>query len=205
MSRFIAFEGGEGGGKSTQVAMLATRLRAAGFEVVQTREPGGSPRAETIRDILLADGEMTATTEALLFAAARADHAEYVIRPALRRGAVVLTDRYIDSTVAYQGVARGLGVDTIRDLSLWATGGLVPDLTVVLDVDPAIGLSRAQDANRLEAESQEFHEQVRAAFLQFATAEPDRYTVIDATQPQDDVASAVVDAVARVLPEGVPA
>lgn len=205
MSGFIVFEGGEGGGKSTQVAALAERLRAAGREVLVTREPGGSPRAETIRGILLADGPMTATTEALLFAAARADHAEYVIRPALDRGDVVLSDRYLDSSVAYQGAARGLGIDTIRDLSLWATDGLVPDLTVVLDLDPALGLARAQDANRLEAEPQQFHDQVRATFLQLAAADPGRYVVIDASQPQDQVADEVWRAIARVLPEEVPA
>lgn len=199
MSRFIAFEGGEGGGKSTQVAALAQVLRDLGHEVVTTREPGGSPRAEEIRALLLDDAPMTATTEALLFAAARADHAEHVIRPALARGAVVLCDRYLDSSVAYQGAARGLGVDRIRDLSLWATGGLTPDLTLVLDLDPAVGLGRAQDANRLEAEPLQFHQVVRAAFLDFAAADPRRYTVVDAAMPQADVATAIGTAVLAVL------
>ncbi len=200
MSRFIAFEGGEGGGKSTQLVALAEHLRAAGHEVVTTREPGGSPRAESVRELLLADGSMTATTEALLFAAARADHVAHTIRPALDRGAVVLTDRFLDSSVAYQGDARALGEKRIRDLSLWATDGLVPDLTIVLDLDPRVGLARALDANRLEAEPLAFHDRVRAAFLRFAAADPGRYEVVDASLPPDQVAAAVRLAAGRVVP-----
>lgn len=196
---FIAFEGGEGGGKSTQVRALADHLRGSGHEVVTTREPGGSPRAEAIRDLLLADGSMTARTEALLFAAARADHVAHTVRPALARGAVVLTDRYLDSSVAYQGGARGLGEDTIRDLSLWATDGLVPDLTIVLDLDPRIGLARAQDPNRLESEPVTFHDDVRAAFLGMAAAAPSRYRIIDAGQSPTAVTAAVIAAIAPLL------
>lgn len=199
MSLFIAFEGGEGGGKSTQVRALAGHLRALGHEVIMTREPGGSPRAEAIRDLLLADGPMTAPTEALLFAAARADHVAHTVRPALMRGAIVLTDRYLDSSVAYQGGARGLGEDTIRDLSLWATDGLVPDLTIVLDLDPRIGLARALDPNRLESEPLPFHDDVRAAFLRLAAAAPSRYTVIDAVQAPEAVTASVIAAVDPLL------
>lgn len=196
---FIAFEGGEGGGKSTQVRALADHLRSLGYEVITTREPGGSPRAEAIRDLLLADGPMTAPTEALLFAAARADHVAHTVRPALKRGAIVLTDRYLDSSVAYQGGARGLGEDTIRDLSLWATDGLLPDLTIVLDLDPRIGLARALDPNRLESEPVTFHDDVRAAFLRLAAAAPTRYTVIDAEQAPEAVTASVIAAVDPLL------
>ncbi len=199
MSLFIAFEGGEGGGKSTQVRALADHLRSLGYEVITTREPGGSPRAEAIRDLLLADGPMTAATEALLFAAARADHVAHTVRPALKRGAIVLTDRYLDSSVAYQGGARGLGEDTIRDLSLWATDGLLPDLTIVLDLDPRIGLARALDPNRLESEPVTFHDDVRAAFLRLAAAAPTRYTVVDAEQAPEAVTASVIAAVDPLL------
>ena len=195
------FEGGEGSGKSTQLALLADRLRADGHEVMVTREPGGSPRAERIREILLdqGSGDMDPRCEALLFAAARSDHATHVIRPALQRGGVVISDRYLDSSVAYQGLARGLGADRIRSLSLWATQDLVPDLTLVLDIDPRRGVARAQDANRLEAEPAEFHEMVRAAFLRFARANPESYAVIDADRPVAEVAAEVADLVAPLL------
>lgn len=192
-------EGGEGGGKSTQVRVLAQRLRDRGREVVVTREPGGSPRAEAIRDVILAPGELDARAEALLFAAARADHAATVIRPALRRGAIVLCDRYLDSSVAYQGDARSLGEQHIRELSLWATQDLTPDLTVILDIDPRVGLARAQDANRLEAEPLEFHDAVRAAFLRFAAGAPDRYLVVDAEADRDTVATAIAARVDDLL------
>ena len=203
-ARFIAFEGGEGSGKSTQVERLATSLRATGRTVTVTREPGGSPRAEQIRSLILADGsaDLDARCEALLFAAARADHITHTVRPALERGHIVLTDRYLDSSVAYQGVARGLGADRIRDLSLWATDHTVPDLTVVLDIDPRVGLARAQDANRLESEPLGFHDDVRQAFLDFAAAAPHRYTVISAVPPPDEVATLVRAAVDRCIMAG---
>ncbi len=204
--RFIVFEGGEGGGKSTQQRLLADRLRGLGREVVVTREPGGSPRAEQIRRLLLAadSGDLDPRCEALLFAAARADHATHVIRPALARGAVVVSDRYLDSSVAYQGVARGLGAERIRELSEWATDGLQPDLTLVLDIDPRVGLARAQDTNRLEAESLAFHDAVRAAFLGFAAADPHRVRVVAADRPVPAVAADVMAAVTAVLGEGGP-
>lgn len=190
---FVVFEGGDGAGKSTQCRLLADDLRAGGLEVVQTREPGGTPTGEAIRDVLLgADSEgMAARTEALLFAAARAEHAAAVIRPALARGAVVISDRYLDSSVAYQGAARGLGEAAVAELSSWATDGLTPDLTIVLDVDPAVGVRRAAGANRMEAEPGEFHAAVRASFLQRAAAEPRRYLVLAADAPRDELAGLV--------------
>jgi dTMP kinase len=197
--RFIVLEGGEGGGKSTQLHMLAEWVRQQGREVVVTREPGGSPRAERIRELILASGDLDARCEALLFAAARADHVATVIRPALDRGAVVLCDRYLDSSVAYQGDARSLGEQRIRDLSLWATGGTVPDLTVILDIDPRVGLARAQDANRLEAEPLEFHDAVRAAFLRFAEQAPERYLVVEADADIQTVADRIARRVEQTL------
>lgn len=198
---FVAFEGGEGVGKSTQAQLLAASLRADGHEVVVTREPGGSPRAERIRGLILAEDSDTldARTEALLFAAARADHAAHLLRPAIERGDVVITDRYIDSSVAYQGVARELGADWIRQVSLWATASLVPDLTVLLDLDVAVGLARAQDRNRLEGESAGFHMAVRQAFLDLAAHDPDRYVVLSAAAPAEEVADQVYARVAHLL------
>jgi dTMP kinase len=198
---FVVFEGGEGAGKSTQCRLLADALTGRGVEVVVTREPGGTPTGEAIREVLLGAGShgMAARTEALLFAAARAEHAAALIRPAVARGAVVVSDRYLDSSVAYQGAARGLGEDRIAELSLWATEGLVPDLTVVLDVDPAVGLERARDANRMEAEPSSFHAGVRASFLRRAAGDPDRYLVLPADQPRAEVAARVLAAVLGVL------
>jgi len=195
---FIAFEGGEGAGKSTQESLLAEALAERGLSVVRTREPGGTPAGERIREVLLSpefDG-LDARAEALLFAAARGEHVARVIRPALDRGDVVICDRYLDSSVAYQGYGRELGPSRVRDLSLWATGGLLPDLTIVLDVDPTVGLARFDQRDRLEAEPLAYHQAVRAAFLALAEAEPDRYLVIDAAGQADDIATAIL---ARVL------
>ncbi|MCU0302152.1 MAG: dTMP kinase [Candidatus Nanopelagicales bacterium] len=204
---FVVFEGGEGAGKSTQCRLLADALVARGHEVVVTREPGGTAIGEAIREVLLGAGSrgMAARTEALLFAAARAEHAATLIRPAVARGAVVLSDRYLDSSVAYQGAARGLGEERIAELSRWATEGLVPDLTVVLDVDPTIGLGRARDANRMEAEPAAFHAGVRASFLRRAAASPGRYLVLPADRPPEEVAARVLEAVRDVLPAAAPA
>lgn len=198
---FIAFEGGEGAGKSTQEALLAQSLAERGEVVVRTREPGGTPAAEEIRTILLSphNAGLDDRAEALLFAAARGEHVARVIRPALQRGDVVICDRYLDSSVAYQGYGRGLGPKRIRDLSLWATGELVPDLTVVLDVDPEIGLSRLTNPDRLEAEPVDYHRAVRAAFLSIAEREPERYLVLDALQDIDGLASTVLERVAVEL------
>lgn len=198
---FVVLEGGDGAGKSTQSRLLADALGTRGHEVVVTREPGGTPTGEAIREALLGVGSagMSARTEALLFAAARAEHAAARIRPAIARGAVVISDRYLDSSVAYQGAARGLGEDAIADLSLWATEGLVPDLTVVLDVAPALGLGRAADANRMEAEPAGFHAQVRESFLRRAALDPARYLVVPADRPRAELAAEMLAAVlARV-------
>ena len=201
---FIAFEGGEGAGKSTQEALLAQALVERGRSVVRTREPGGTPAGEQIRNVLLSpefDG-LDARAEALLFAASRGEHVARIIRPALGRGDVVICDRYIDSSVAYQGYGRDLGVQRVRDLSLWATGGLLPDLTVVLDVDPEVGLARFEQRDRLEAEPIDYHRSVRAGFLALDAAEPDRYLVLDARGDQRTIAAEIL---ARVVAELEPA
>ena len=182
----IAFEGGEGSGKSTQAARLAEWLTERGVAVTTTHEPGATDFGVRIRQILLdsPDGSLTPRAEALLFAADRAHHVDTVIRPALDRGDVVITDRYVDSSLAYQGAGRALAVDDIRRLSRWATGGLRPDLTVLLDIDPEFGLERARAAghghDRVERESLEFHQRVREGFRALADAAPDQYLVVDA-------------------------
>ncbi|WP_207345277.1 dTMP kinase [Arthrobacter sp. E3] len=183
---FIAFEGGDGAGKSTQAALLAQALSDAGRTVVRTREPGGTPVGEKLRSLVLdhGQGEIDAKTEALIFAAARAAHATQVIVPAMARGEIVLSDRYADSSIAYQGAGRGLGNDAIFQLNDWATSGLWPDLTVLLDVSPVSGRQRrtagdnAED--RMESEPDAFHSTIRAAFLELAAAHPDRYLVLPA-------------------------
>ena len=201
---FVAFEGGEGAGKTTQLRRLAESLEAAGREVVLTHEPGDSPVGSRLRALLLDPATtMTPQTEALLYAADRAEHVAHVVRPALARGAVVMTDRYIDSSVAYQGFARGLDVEVVAQTSRWATGGLLPAVTVLLDLDPAEGLRRArgrgQGVDRLEAETLDFHARVRAGFLTLAAADPGRYAVVDAAQHPERVAADVRAAVDTVL------
>lgn len=200
---FIAFEGGEAAGKSTQEALLAARLADAGREAVRTREPGGTPAAEAIREVVLSPrfAGLDDHAEALLFAASRGDHAAKVIRPALERGAVVICDRYVDSSIAYQGVGRGLGIERVRELSMWATSGLLPDLTIVLDIDPVIGLGRVTNPDRLESEGMAYHQRVRQAFLDLAAADPARYLVIDGALDQQEVASLVWNRVAPMLGE----
>ncbi|WP_420118406.1 dTMP kinase, partial [Micromonospora sp.] len=195
---FVVFEGGEGAGKSTQLEQLAARLREQGRDVVVTREPGATAVGERIRALVLEDSGADAPSpraEALLYAADRAHHVATVVRPALIRGAVVISDRYVDSSLAYQGAGRTLPVDEVSWLSSWATGGLKPDLVVLLDVDPRTGLSRAaarnQGADRLEAESVAFHERVRYAFLDLAANDPKRYLVLDAARPVDEIAGQV--------------
>jgi dTMP kinase len=199
---FIAFEGGEGAGKSTQVARLAETLRARGYEVVTTFEPGATVIGRRLREVLLDKGstEMSARTEALLYAADRAQHVAQVIRPALARGAIVVTDRYVDSSLAYQGGGRALDDTDVRRLSQWATGGLHPDITILLDVDPLVGLRRTVGpGDRLEAEAIVFHERVRAAFLELAARRGNRYLVVDVEAAEvDEVAARVL---ARVEPE----
>lgn len=200
-ARFIVFEGGEGAGKSTQSRALADYLMARGHEVLCTREPGGTPAAEAIRAVLLdpANAGLDDRAEALLFAAARGDHAARVIRPGLERGEIVISDRFLDSSVAYQGVARGLGAERVAELSLWATGGLLPDLTIVLDVDPALGLARVVGPDRLESEPHEWHERVRQAFLDIAAAFPERYLVLDGSRPAEDLAVEIASVVSDLV------
>ncbi|MBQ9916026.1 MAG: dTMP kinase [Microbacterium sp.] len=201
---FLTLEGGDGAGKTTQAALLEEWLRAQGREVVRTREPGGTDVGVRIRDIVLHHrGHIAPRAEALLYAADRAHHIETVVQPAIARGDVVIQDRYLDSSVAYQGAGRVLDADDVRELSLWATGGLLPDLTVLLDLDPASARARldADDKpfDRLEAEKAEFHERVRAAFLTLAAAEPERFLVLDATEPAAVLAVRVREAVASRL------
>jgi dTMP kinase len=187
---FITFEGGDGTGKSTQSALLGEWYTAQGREVVFTREPGGTDLGNEIREIVLhSRGHIAPRAEALLYAADRAHHIATVVRPALARGAVVIQDRYLDSSVAYQGAGRVLDPNEVRNLSMWATEGLIPDITVVLDLDPAIGRDRLDAANkqfdRLEAEALDFHTRVRDAYLEMAEAEPERFLVVDATLDRD--------------------
>lgn len=189
---FISFEGGDGTGKTTQIARLAEHLRAEGAEVVTTREPGGTELGRAIRQALLHGEDLSPRTEALLYSADRAHHVATVIRPALDRGATVITDRFVDSSVAYQGSARELGIDEIRSLNDWAVGGLVPDLTFLLDLDPAVGAARlTREKDRLESAGDDFHRQVRQTFLEMAEAEPDRFVVIDASRSIDEIAADV--------------
>ncbi len=199
---FIVIEGGEGAGKSTQAKMLEHHLKSRGYEVLLTREPGGTPLAEKIRKILL-DPElsnMPDTTEALLFAAARADHAQNVIRPALSRGEIVICDRYIDSSVAYQGYARGLGPTRIRDISEWATDSLVPDFTIYLDVSLDESLHRREGTDRMETQSVEFHTAVQAAFREIAMTTSRPHEIFDGSIDKDDLAHLILAKLLEVLP-----
>ncbi|WP_424213049.1 dTMP kinase [Streptomyces sp. BI20] len=200
---FIALEGGDGAGKSTQVKALSEWIRSKGHEVVVTREPGATPIGKRLRSILLdvSSAGLSNRAEALLYAADRAEHVDTVVRPALERGAVVITDRYIDSSVAYQGAGRDLSPTEIARISRWATTGLVPHLTVLLDVSPEAARERFTEApDRLESEPAEFHERVRAGFLTLAAADPGRYLVVDAGQDPETVATAVRHRLDRILP-----
>ena len=190
---FITFEGGDGSGKSTQIQPVRDWFESRGREVIVTREPGGTELGTEIRRLVQNGPEdVDARTEALLYAADRAYHVATVIRPALERGAVVLGDRYIDSSLAYQGAARSLGVDEIASLSAWATRGLYPSLTFLLDLPPEVGARRRTDApDRMERESMDFHERVRHEYLRLADAEPDRFVVIDAVGTVDEVFSEI--------------
>ena len=200
---FIAMEGGEGAGKSTHAKRLAQWLESQGYEVVLTREPGGTATAEKIRAILL-DPEikdMPDQTEALLFAAARGDHAQNKIKPALDRGAVVICDRYIESSVAYQGIARGLGASQVRTLSEWATDNLLPDFTIYMDVPAEDSEQRMDGIDRMEIQSREFHRAVHQAFRDMSAQSSKPNILIDATAPKDDVELAIRNAVMSVLPK----
>ena len=202
---FVAFEGGEGTGKSTQAGLLFDWLGLHEIPARRTAEPGGTPPGARIRALVLdpATGELSPRAEALLYAADRAQHVHAVVRPSLDVGEVVITDRYVDSSLAYQGAGRALAMEEVRRLSEWATGGLLPDLTVLLDLPPEAGLARAlgrATADRLEAESLDFHERVRATFRDLAAAEPHRYLVLDAGRPAEEIAAAVRERVAALLP-----
>ncbi|MFE2556617.1 dTMP kinase [Streptomyces sp. NPDC059352] len=200
---FIALEGGDGAGKSTQVQALAEWIRAKGHEVVVTREPGATPIGKRLRSILLdvSSAGLSNRAEALLYAADRAEHVDSLVRPALERGAIVLSDRYIDSSVAYQGAGRDLSPTEIARISRWATDGLVPHLTVVLDVSPETARERFTEApDRLESEPPEFHARVRAGFLALAAADPSRYLVVDAGQEPEAVTTVVRHRLDRMLP-----
>jgi dTMP kinase len=201
---FITLEGGDGSGKTTQAELLEAWVRERGRDVVRTREPGGTEVGVEVREIVLHHrGDIAPRAEALLYAADRAHHIETVVRPALVRGDVVIQDRYIDSSVAYQGVGRVLDSGDIRDLSLWATGGLLPDLTILLDVDETVARKRLDGArtrfDRLEAERAEFHARVRAGYLGLAADEPARFLVLDGAQPVEALAAAIRERVGPLL------
>ena len=201
---WITLEGGDGSGKTTQAGLLEQWLRTQGRSTLRTREPGGSEVGELIRDIVLHHrGDIAPRAEALLYAADRAHHVATVVRPALERGEVVIQDRYLDSSVAYQGAGRVLDAEEVRGLSLWAAEGGLPDLTVLLDLDPATARHRLDSADkpfdRLEAEREEFHQRVRDAFLALADADPGRFLVVDATQDPAVIAEAVQARVASLL------
>jgi dTMP kinase len=205
--KFLSIEGGEGAGKSTQVRRLADELRARGLDVIVTREPGGSEGGEAIRNLLM-QGDVkrwSSHTEALLFAAARADHVEKVIQPALGIGTWVISDRFIDSSRAYQGVAGGIDDAAVLALHAFGSRGLLPDRTLVLEVPPEIGADRAAArdgaaADRFAARERAFHDDVAAAFRRFAASEPDRVRLIDAAGDVEMVAAGVIEAVADLLP-----
>jgi dTMP kinase len=201
---FLTFEGGDGSGKSTQAALLESWLLEQGRTVLRTREPGGSVVGDQIREIVLHyRGDVAPRAEALLYAADRAHHIATVVRPALERGEIVLQDRYLDSSVAYQGSGRVLDPAEIRSLSLWAAEGLLPDVTVLLDLDVATSRTRLDESrtryDRLEAEASEFHQRVREAFLVLAAAEPERFLVLDATRPIDELAASIRGRVSELL------
>jgi dTMP kinase len=203
----LALEGGEGAGKSTQARLLAIWLRDQGYDVIATQEPGATKIGMRLRALLLdtAHTGLSPRAEALMYAADRAEHVSSVIRPALQRGAVVVTDRYVDSSLAYQGAGRRLSVGEIAALNRWATGGLAPDLTVLLDLPPQAGLNRRErSADRLEAEPAEFHERVRAGFLAQVEADPERYLVLDATRDAFDLRAEIQRRVRDLLPDPVP-
>jgi dTMP kinase len=199
---FVVFEGGDGAGKSTQISLLADHLRTLGRRVVVTHEPGGSRIGKQVRALLLDGDDLDPRAEALLFAADRADHVASVIAPALREGAVVISDRYIDSSIAYQGAGRGLGTAEVGELSQFAVNGTVPDLTVLLDVEPITGRARAAKhgpADRIEREPDKLHARVRQAFLDLASANPQRYLVLDAEEPAEALAQRIRSEVEAAL------
>ena len=198
---FVCFEGGEGAGKSTQSTLLRDWLAERGHSVLLTFEPGDTGVGKELRRIVLdpATGELSDRTEALLYAADKAEHVDHVVLPALARGDVVITDRYVDSTLAYQGAGRTLDVAEVEAVARWATGDLRPHLTVVLDLAPEAGLGRFDERDRIEGQSLEFHQRVRQGFLDLAAADPDHYVVLDARAAIDEIALAIRERVAPLL------
>lgn len=201
---FLTFEGGDGSGKTTQSELVTAWLTEQGRTVVHSREPGGTELGLELREIILhRRGYIAPRAEALLYAADRAHNIATVVRPALARGDVVIQDRYLDSSVAYQGAGRVLDADEVREVSLWASENLLPDLTVLLDLDVATGRARLEDArtryDRLEAEAAEFHTRVREGYLALAAAEPERFLVLDATLAVDELARRIRDRVSELL------
>ncbi len=199
---FVCFEGGEGSGKSTQSRLLAQWLGEQGHDVLLTFEPGDTAVGKEVRRIVLSPetGALADRTEALLYAADKAEHVQTVVLPALARGGVVITDRYVDSALAYQGAGRTLAVAEVEQVNRWATGDLRPHLSVVLDLAPAEGLGRFVERDRIEGESVEFHQRVRHAFLAMAAADPEHYLVLDARAPVEEIAAAVRARVRPLLP-----
>ena len=199
---FITLEGGDGSGKSTQFVRLVGFLSAAGHTVVESREPGGTELGLELREIVLhRRGHIAPRAEALLYAADRAHNIATKVRPALEAGSIVVQDRFIDSSVAYQGAGRVLDAEEVRGISVWATEGLTPDLTILLDLDPAIGRARIAGGkyDRLEEEKGEFHDRVRAGYLDLAAAEPQRFLVLDATRERDELEAEIRDRVSALL------
>ena len=199
---FITLEGPEGSGKTTAVKAAVAKLQELGYEVVQTREPGGTPIAEQIRNVILdkANTTMDPRTEALLYAASRRQHLVEKVWPAIKAGKIVICDRYLDSSLAYQGGARGLGVDNILNVNLFATENTYPDLTLLFDIKPELGLERIaknadREVNRLDLEKIDFHNKVRQTFLDLSKRYPDRYVVIDASKSKEEVQKATMDAI----------
>lgn len=202
---FVCFEGGEGSGKSTQSGLLRGWLVQQGFAVLLTFEPGDTEVGRKLRSIVLSPetGAISDRTEALLYAADKAEHVAAVVRPALDRGEVVITDRYVDSMLAYQGAGRALDVDEVERVARWATDDLRPHLTVVLDLEPEHGLGRFEERDRIEGESLDFHLRVRDGFLRMAAADPDHYLVLDARAGRDEIAGRVRDRIGALLPQAV--
>jgi dTMP kinase len=199
---FVCFEGGEGAGKSTQSRLLRDWLEERGHTVLLTFEPGDTDVGKALRQIVLSPetGELSHRTEALLYAADKAEHVDTVVLPALARGEVVITDRYVDSSLAYQGAGRDLLVADVERVNRWATGDLRPHLTVVLDLAPEAGLGRFTERDRIEGESVEFHQRVRQGFLDLAAADRDHYLVLDARAPVEEIAAAIRTRVEVLLP-----
>lgn len=199
---FITLEGPEGSGKTSAIEATVKKLEEMGYEIVRTREPGGTPISEQIRDVILAkdNTKMDPRTEALLYAASRRQHLIEKVWPALKEGKIVICDRYLDSSLAYQGGARGLGIDEILNVNLFATESTWPDLTLLFDIDPEVGLARiaansSREVNRLDLEKIEFHKKVRETFLSLAKRYPERYRIIDASKTKEEVRQATLDAV----------